>query len=497
MFWGGIGLAPLAALLILLGGAGATVRLGAVLGVIAPVMIAVSFALRPDPDSIRLQFEETLLEELDLLRSEVREEIAKSARTSHQMVGERLGALQQTVDTLRAAARAAPAPPPAATPPAIAQTPYQPTAAAAPPPVTSRAAVPRSGAPRAAAAAAAPPASAAPPVAPRSAPPPRHTPPASPAPAGNGRASVPPPSSGRRSGGRSGRHQADGYAPAAGGRSTPSTGGVYRRTDTGQLPRTDTGQMPRPAHWDDDGRPGPNGAGASRNGRASHNGTPPASGGTGYGGSDWSPPAPRGRGDEPYEESWTDQKLRERYGRRPRPYGDETNGTGEPWRQREDGRWEPVISAEPVTRGRRRRWEDDSSVDLRRHTPGDTGTQPRYDTGSMPRYDTGTQPRYDTGSMPRYDTGTQPRYEDRWSSARDEPNGYRNGTPYSGNGYGNARPDYTRRALPAGSSSEPSDNGRDRWGGGESWNDSWEEPARESRGRRYRPDFELTDERWR
>jgi hypothetical protein len=442
LFWGGVGLAPLAALLILLGAGGTPVRIGAVMGVMAPVMIGISFAMRPDPETIRLHFEETLLEELDLLRGEVREEIANSARASHQMVGERLGALQQTVDTLRAAAatRVGPSPPVNGQP--TMASPYQAAAAAPAPPVASRASVPRSAAPPPAAGRSAPPPpaalprSATPPGAPRSAAPPamgRPAPSAVPYPSNgypsNGRASVAPP--GRGAGGRSGRHQA----------SAPT--------------------------------------GAGYNGYNGYNGE--------YGGGEeWTPPAPRRRSAEPYEESWTDQKLRERYGRSPggeidtrppRPYGGDPDypSSGEPYRRREDGQWAPV-SAEPGGR-RRRRWEDDSSLDVLRDGDRRSGRH--------------------SG-----ETGTQPRYDDRWSAGREEANGngygggngngYRsgseyggNGNGYGGNGYGNGRPDYTRRALPAGSS-EPS------------WNDSWEEePARDARSHRYRPDFELTDERWR
>jgi hypothetical protein len=254
----------------------------------------------------------------------------------------------------------------------------------------------------------------------------RQAPPASAAPAaypGNGRASVAPP--GRRADGRSGRHQADGYpAPANGRAALPPSSGGYE-SDRGH----------------------------GYNGYNNTNG-----GYGGYGGSEeWSPPAPRRRSAEPYEESWTDKKLRERYGSGgPRPYDRADDpSSGEPWRQREDGQWAPV-SAEPASRGRRRRWEEDSSVDLMRG--GDRRAGRHSD-----------------------ETGTQPRYDDRWASGREETNGYgTNGY----DGYGNGRPDYSRRALPAGNT-EPS------------WNDNWEEPARDTRSHRYRPDFELTDERWR
>jgi hypothetical protein len=434
MFWGGVGLAPLAALLILLGAGGTPVRMGAVMGVMAPVMIGISFAMRPNPESIRLHFEETLLEELDLLRGEVREEIANSARASHQMAAERLGALQQTVDTLRAAAatRAGPSPPVNGQPTVAAR--YAAAAAAVPPPAPPRAPVARSAVPPSAV-----PRSAAPPGAPRSAAPPPamgRQAPASAVPtayAGNGRASA---------------------VPGAG------AGAYARAGDAAPTARRPVGPAGR--HQQADGAPYGPGNGYEERGRGYNGGY------AGYGGGEeWSPPVPRRRSAEPHEESWTDQKLRERYGSRPRPYDRADDpSSGEPWRRREDGQWAPV-SAEPASRGRRRRWEEDSSVDMMR-------------SGDRP-------PARHSG-----ETGTQPRYDDRWSGGREEPNGY-GGNGYGANGYGssngynaygNGRPDYTRRALPAGSS-EPS------------WNDSWEEPAPEGRGRRYRPDFEVSDERWR
>lgn len=112
LFWAGVGLAPLAGLLLLFGNGG-TLRVGAFLGVLTLVLIGLSIALRPDANLVRLQFEETLLEEIDQLRAEIREDIASASRATHQMVGERLGAMQQQVGSLRAD-RAWHPPPPAA-----------------------------------------------------------------------------------------------------------------------------------------------------------------------------------------------------------------------------------------------------------------------------------------------------------------------------------------------------------------------------------------------
>jgi hypothetical protein len=521
LFWAGVGLAPLAALLILLGSSGGAVRFGAVLGVLAPVLIGLSIALRPDPDTVRLQIEEALLEEIDALRSEMRRDLAATDRSTHQLLGERLGALQQAVDSLRAGRAApppvtmptpAPAPAPMAARGAAAAPPVAATAAAypvarprsiAPPPAaaTPRSATPYSATPYSAAPNGAAPRSAAPqsahpyPAAPQPAPTGRRAAPpvsAPGVPASNGRAAAPIGGAGRRAGGRSARHQADGYQQPAGGRAAaaPPSGGVYRHTDT--VPAT-----PRPPYADE---PRTNG-----NGRRSRADRRYDDQDRRYDDQGWAPPAPRGanpppppppppapppqgrRSAEPYQESWTDQKLRERYGdRRPRPSYDRDDGDS--WRRGDTGQWrrpisgEPIsgepISAEPISRGRRRRWEEDSSVDLRRDDLLDTGSSERTRWPSRPGDDPGREPRYET----------------RWSPTGREPNGNGvngHGTNGANGANGHRRPDYSRdlpdysrRALPP-ASSEPS------------WNDSWEEPPREARSHRYRPDFELTDERWR
>jgi hypothetical protein len=519
LFWAGVGLAPLAALLILLGSSGGAVRFGAVLGVLAPVLIGLSIALRPDPETVRLQIEEALLEEIDALRGEMRQDLAATDRSTHQLLGERLGALQQAVDSLRAERVGRASPPPvtmptpapapmaargAATPPAAAAYPVAQPRSIAPPPAaaTPRSATPYSATPYSAAPNGAAPRSAAPqapypyPAAPQSAPAGRRAAPpvsAPGVPAGNGRSAAPIGGAGRRGGGRSARHQADGYQQPAGGRAAapPPSGEVYRHTDT--VPAA-----PRPPYVDE---PRTNGNG--RRSRADRRHDDQDRGAEGrraaaLGENGWSPPAPRGPGPppappappqgrrpaEPNEESWTDQKLRERYGdRRPRPSYDRDDSDS--WRRGDTGQWqrpisgEPIsgepISAEPVSRGRRRRWEEDSSVDLRRDDLLDTGSSERTRWPSR------------HGDEP----GGESRYETRWSPTGREPNGNGvNGHGANGaNGhrrpdYSRDLPDYSRRALPAGSS-EPS------------WNDSWEEPVREARSHRYRPDFELTDERWR
>lgn len=489
LFWAGVGLAPLAGLLLLLGN-GAALRLGGLLGVLTVVLIGASMSLRPDPSAVRLLIEETLLEEIDILRGELREEIANSSRVTHQTVGERLGAMQQTVDSLRteragpvagpvtaSAAAAVPQSVPAvrsapagwSSPPASADPAYS---AASPPYPAGYAAVP---------AQSAPPPQSAPPrsVPPRSAPaqpasPPQSAPPRGRYPAAapvsapttrtpNGRASAAAPP-GRRGGSR-GERDLDSQRPAP----ADAASGAYQHAEAVPVTRSSyVDEQPRNGHrrrryGDDD---------------------------PDYAGPEWSTVVPRSQQPASYQEppwadekpSWTDEKLRERYGGRSSYERDgDRGGAGDSWGT---GQWPPV-SGTPVSRGRAARHSGENGHDARVE---DRWPAARRDDG-VDRWDGGLEGRGapDRRGREAGDGGLgQPRYGEVGYGA-------------AGAGYG--RPDYSRRALPA-ASSEPS------------WNDSWDEPAEPSRGHRYRPDgeddygangarrrrqfdFELTDERWR
>ncbi|GAB3513512.1 hypothetical protein [Phytohabitans suffuscus] len=117
VFWVGVGLAPLAALLLLVGQSAGVLRVAAVLAVFAVVLIGVSITLRRDAETMRVDLEETLLEEIDALRGDVRNDIATAARATHKAFGEKLQTLHENVQALRMqmqldAARGQGAPPP-------------------------------------------------------------------------------------------------------------------------------------------------------------------------------------------------------------------------------------------------------------------------------------------------------------------------------------------------------------------------------------------------
>src|SRR5690606_36498099 len=155
LLWAGVGLAPLAGMVLLVsGGSGVLFGIGVVLTVAAVVLVGVATLQRPDPSTVRAAMEEMILEEIELLREDLRRDISSAARATHRAFEDRLREVQRSVDALRAeldAARAlggfgsvGQAPPVVATataavppPPAVDQ-----AGAAAPRPAAGRAAAP-------------------------------------------------------------------------------------------------------------------------------------------------------------------------------------------------------------------------------------------------------------------------------------------------------------------------------------------------------------------
>ncbi|GAA2047423.1 hypothetical protein [Polymorphospora rubra] len=101
LFWVGVGLAPLAALLILLARGEGVLRIAAVLAVLGTVLIGLSVTLGREIAPGRGGAEDQLLDEIDALREELRSDIATAARTTHRASGERLQRLYDEVQSLR------------------------------------------------------------------------------------------------------------------------------------------------------------------------------------------------------------------------------------------------------------------------------------------------------------------------------------------------------------------------------------------------------------
>ena len=100
LFWAGVGLAPLAVLLLVFGPDGA-VRFGGALGVVAVVLIGLSIGLRRDVRGVREDLAEILYDEIEVLRGDLRQDLTVAARAIHRQLGEKLQTLHETVDALR------------------------------------------------------------------------------------------------------------------------------------------------------------------------------------------------------------------------------------------------------------------------------------------------------------------------------------------------------------------------------------------------------------
>jgi len=114
LFWSGVGLAPLAALVLLLGTGGGPLRVAAVLAVLAMVLIGLSITLRRDTETVRIELEETILDEIELLRTDMRDDIAAATNSTQVALAREVEALHAEVRALRGRLDSdAPAPGPA------------------------------------------------------------------------------------------------------------------------------------------------------------------------------------------------------------------------------------------------------------------------------------------------------------------------------------------------------------------------------------------------
>ena len=93
IFWSGVGLAPLAAALVLFSSSAGGLRVAAVLAILAVVLIGLSITLRPDARGMRAEVEDMVLDEIDALREDIRQDIAQAARATHRSYSEKLQAL--------------------------------------------------------------------------------------------------------------------------------------------------------------------------------------------------------------------------------------------------------------------------------------------------------------------------------------------------------------------------------------------------------------------
>lgn len=102
LFWAGMGLAPLAVLILLFGQSTGSLRVAVVLAVLTIVLLAISIALRPSVDMVRVDIEHRVLDEMERIRLRVREETANATRSTQRALTDRIAVLDETVQHLRA-----------------------------------------------------------------------------------------------------------------------------------------------------------------------------------------------------------------------------------------------------------------------------------------------------------------------------------------------------------------------------------------------------------
>jgi hypothetical protein len=98
--WAAIGLAILAALTLALSSGVTALRIAAFMAVIAVVLVVVSLTMN-GPASAKAHLEEVLLDEIDMLRDDVRADITTAARATHRAIAERVAHLHQNLEIMR------------------------------------------------------------------------------------------------------------------------------------------------------------------------------------------------------------------------------------------------------------------------------------------------------------------------------------------------------------------------------------------------------------
>ncbi|HEY1485938.1 MAG TPA: hypothetical protein VGF84_07525 [Micromonosporaceae bacterium] len=98
--WATIGLAALFGLIFAVFGGAASLRLAASMAVLAVVVVLISITIN-GPESTKVHLEETLLDEIDMLRDDVRADITTAARATHRALAEKVAHLHGDLEHMR------------------------------------------------------------------------------------------------------------------------------------------------------------------------------------------------------------------------------------------------------------------------------------------------------------------------------------------------------------------------------------------------------------
>lgn len=102
LFWIGVALAPIAALIMLVGSGTTSLRVSVGVVILSVILIGVSITLRRDSEGLRTELEDTIFDEVDGLRADVRDDITHAAQATHRAFGEKLQYLLDQLEATRA-----------------------------------------------------------------------------------------------------------------------------------------------------------------------------------------------------------------------------------------------------------------------------------------------------------------------------------------------------------------------------------------------------------
>jgi hypothetical protein len=101
LFWGGMALAPIAVLILLFGQSTGALRVAVTLAVLTIVMLAISIAMRPSVEMLRVDIEHRVLDEIERVRVRAREETTTAARNTHRALTDKIQGLAASVHELQ------------------------------------------------------------------------------------------------------------------------------------------------------------------------------------------------------------------------------------------------------------------------------------------------------------------------------------------------------------------------------------------------------------
>ncbi len=101
MMWSGAGLALLAVLVLLVSDSTGSLRFAVTLVVFAIALITGSLMMRPSADSMRVDIEDRMFDEMDQLRAQIHEEVVSVGHDGHRMLNDKVHHLAETVTHLR------------------------------------------------------------------------------------------------------------------------------------------------------------------------------------------------------------------------------------------------------------------------------------------------------------------------------------------------------------------------------------------------------------